>query len=125
MPQDFANRQPAPVMNPGSPRWVWFVTGVFVGVFGSFLVYLWHSVPADPDTEVVSAEKPEAHAARAGDESEDFNWQFYDLSNVVLNVHDVTPTPSLQPNETYKFVLMGVSEDNWVNLMGERTFQTH
>lgn len=55
----------------------------------------------------------------------DKHWQFYDLSNVVLNVHDVNPSPSLLPNQDYKFILMGVSEDNWVNLMGEKVFQTH
>lgn len=54
----------------------------------------------------------------------DKNWQFYDLSNVVLNVHDVDPQPSLQPNETYVFTLMSVSYDNWVNLMGEKRFTT-
>jgi len=51
-------------------------------------------------------------------------WTFYDLSNVVLNVHDVTPAPTLQPSEDYLFLLMGVSEDNWVNLVGEKQFST-
>ena len=51
-------------------------------------------------------------------------WQFYDTSNVVLNIHDVTPAPSLQTGEQYKFILMGVSEDNWINLMGEKVFGT-
>jgi len=35
---------------------------------------------------------------------------FYDLSNVVFN---------------YKFTMMGVSEDNWVNLLIEKDFSTH
>ena len=54
----------------------------------------------------------------------DLWWEFYNLANVVLNIHDVTPAPVLQPNQDYKFVLMGVSEDNWVNLMGEKVFTT-
>lgn len=54
----------------------------------------------------------------------DKHWEFYNLSNVVLNVHDVSPTPQLQPGTTYRFTLMGVSDDNWVNLMGEKTFTT-
>ncbi|MEM6317632.1 MAG: hypothetical protein AAF960_08175 [Bacteroidota bacterium] len=52
------------------------------------------------------------------------NFTFYDLSNVVFNITDTTTTPILQPNETYQFTLMGVSEDNWVNLFAETTFQT-
>ena len=54
----------------------------------------------------------------------DKHWQFYDLSNVVLNIHDVNPPPVLTPNSKYKFTLMGVSEDNWVNLIGEKEFVT-
>ena len=61
----------------------------------------------------------------SGTYTTDLNWTFYDLSNVVLNVHDVTPEPSLQPNSTYNFLLMSVSYDNWVNLMGEKQFSTN
>ena len=52
------------------------------------------------------------------------HWQFYDLSNVVLNIHDVSPPPELSPNTKYNFMLMAVSEDNWVNLAGEKEFVT-
>lgn len=51
-------------------------------------------------------------------------FQFYDLSNVVLNIRDVNPSPVLAPNEVYKFTLMGVSIDNWVNLIAEKEFRT-
>jgi hypothetical protein len=53
------------------------------------------------------------------------SFRFYDLSNVVLNIHDVQPEPSLQNSSAYKFTLMGVSEDNWVNIMAEVPFQTN
>jgi len=49
-------------------------------------------------------------------------FQFYDLSNVILNVHDITPAPELKRNVQYKFILMGVSEDNWVNLIATKYF---
>lgn len=42
-------------------------------------------------------------------------FQFYKLDNVVLNVTRETP-PVLVPNNTYRFTLMDVSLDNWVNL---------
>jgi hypothetical protein len=55
----------------------------------------------------------------------DKHFRFYDLSNVVLNIHDVQPEPSLSDSSAYKFTLMGVSEDNWVNIMAEVPFQTN
>ena len=51
------------------------------------------------------------------------NFTFYDLSNVVFNITDTASTPSLNPGQTYRFTLMGVSEDNWINLYGEREFE--
>ncbi|MFK8046374.1 MAG: hypothetical protein AB8B72_12835 [Crocinitomicaceae bacterium] len=48
---------------------------------------------------------------------------FYDLSNVVLNI--TKGTPELEPNSRYNVTLMAVSEDNWVNLVAERTFYTN
>lgn len=51
-------------------------------------------------------------------------FQFYDLSNVVLNINDVTPAPTLQENEMYYFTLMAVSIDNWVNLIIRAPFET-
>ena len=55
----------------------------------------------------------------------DKNFRFYDLSNVVLNIRDIQPKPVLMPNNNYLFTLMGVSEDNWVNIMAEVPFQTN
>lgn len=41
-------------------------------------------------------------------------FQYYDTSNVVLNITTQTP-PQLLPNTDYNFTLMDVSLDNWVN----------
>lgn len=51
-------------------------------------------------------------------------FRFYDLSNVVLNIRDITPPPTLQPNTKYTFTMLGVSRDNWVNLIIEKEFTT-
>jgi hypothetical protein len=51
-------------------------------------------------------------------------WLFYELSNVVLNIKVQDPPPVLHPNRKYTFTVMGVSENNWVNLIGEKTFIT-
>lgn len=54
----------------------------------------------------------------------DQQFQFYDLSNVVLNVSPSSSTPALQPQQKYSFVMLGVSIDNWVNLIVEGSFET-
>ncbi|WP_299361605.1 hypothetical protein [Winogradskyella sp.] len=41
-------------------------------------------------------------------------FQYYNTSNVVLNITVGTP-PDLVLGQTYKFTVMDVSEDNWVN----------
>jgi len=51
-------------------------------------------------------------------------WNFYDLSNVVLNITDPSNTPILDNLKTYNFTLMSVTEDNWVNLFGQKPFYT-
>ena len=43
-------------------------------------------------------------------------FQYYQLGNVVLNITRVTP-PVLELGSDYNFVMMGVSLDNWVNLV--------
>ncbi len=48
-------------------------------------------------------------------------FQYYKLDNVVLNITEETP-PILTPNTPYNFTMLAVSEDNWVNLFSEITF---
>ena len=52
------------------------------------------------------------------------NFRFYDLSNVVLNIRDISPIPMLETGKNYGFLLMAVSLDNWVNLVIEKEFST-
>lgn len=49
-------------------------------------------------------------------------FQYYNLDNVVLNVTP-EPPPNLLSGSTYNFTLLGVSEDNWVNLFSVKAFQ--
>lgn len=48
-------------------------------------------------------------------------FQYYQLDNVVLNITEETP-PDIIPETNYGFTLMGVSEDNWVNVLAQRSF---
>lgn len=50
-------------------------------------------------------------------------FQYYKLSNVILNITRLTP-PELQNNTPYNFTLMDVSIDNWVNLISQKAFIT-
>jgi len=48
-------------------------------------------------------------------------FQFYKLENVVLNITE-EEAPVLIEDEEYNFTMLGVSEDNWVNLAIEKSF---
>ncbi len=48
-------------------------------------------------------------------------FQYYNLNNVVLHINRSTPENLLR-GESYNFTLMGVSIDNWVNLVIEKPF---
>lgn len=49
-------------------------------------------------------------------------FRFYELDNVVLNITKGTPS-ALEKNTSYRFTLMAVSEDNWVNQFSAIDFQ--
>ena len=48
-------------------------------------------------------------------------FRYYDTENVTLNITQSAP-PDLILGDSYGFTLMGVSEDNWVNLFSEVSF---
>lgn len=48
-------------------------------------------------------------------------YQYKNTNNVVLTINTETP-PDLILNEDYLFTMMGVSEDNWVNLIIQKRF---
>lgn len=52
----------------------------------------------------------------------DNHFQYYNTSNVILNVTTQTP-PDLVIGNSYNFTLMDVSEDNWVNWVVLKTFE--
>lgn len=58
----------------------------------------------------------------SGTYTKDKWFQYYKLENVVLNVTRNAP-PQLMLNNSYNFTMMGVSIDNWVNLVVQKDFQ--
>lgn len=53
----------------------------------------------------------------------DNHFQYYNPSNVVLNITTQTP-PQLIAGNNYNFTLMDVSEDNWVNWVVQKPFKS-
>lgn len=49
-------------------------------------------------------------------------FQFYDTSNVVADINEGETPPDLVVDEEYIFTMMGISEDNWVNLVVQESF---
>ncbi len=81
------------------------------GIFDENAIYF--QVVSDLDGNLIS-----------GTYTFDQNFTFYDLDNVVLNITDPNTNPALAPDTDYKFTLMGVSLDNWVNILIEKEFRT-
>jgi hypothetical protein len=48
-------------------------------------------------------------------------FQYYTDSNVILEIHTETP-PSLVIDDTYAFYVFGLSVDNWLNLVIQKSF---
>ena len=76
MPQDFAKRPPLQAPSAGGGvKFAWFGSGILVGVFGSFLFYLWQFVPEDT---AAAADKPTASII-SSQEIVEMDYDFYDL----------------------------------------------
>ena len=78
------------------------------GVYADSTIYF--QVVSDSDNTLLS-----------GTYTTEKKFQYYTIDNVVLNITNQTP-PDLIPFSSYNFTLMGVSEDNWVNLLVEKNF---
>lgn len=52
----------------------------------------------------------------------DKDFSFYQPEEFAPNITNPQSTPTLESGKTYNFTLMGVGEDNWVNLISERNF---
>lgn len=84
-------------------------------------LFVWDNL-ANPDNAIYFQVVSDAtNELLSGTYTFEEQFQFYNLSNVVLNITEQTP-PSLIAQDEYYFTLMGVSEDNWVNAFGRRSF---
>ena len=79
------------------------------GTFDDSIIYF--HVVSDTDNDLLS-----------GTYTFERTFQYYNVSNVVLNITEVIPPPDLSIDTEYNFTLLAVSEDNWVNLFAETPF---
>lgn len=85
-------------------------------------IFTWEDGIADDNIiyfQIISTENDDA---LSGTYTTDLFFQYYHLHNVVFNVTRSGQAMPLQIGETYRFTLMGVSADNWVNLIMQKTF---
>lgn len=76
MPQDYAKRSSAAAPPSGSGNKIaWFSSGILVGMFVSFLFYLWQFVPKDV---TAAADKPTAEVI-SDKKIVEMDYDFYDL----------------------------------------------
>lgn len=79
----------------------------------------------DPNTiiyfQIVVDERGDAVSATY---TEDKMFSFYELDNVVFNVTRPGPVLPLQRDQQYSFILMGISDINWVETISQQVFRT-
>jgi len=92
------------------------------GVSGMPL-FNWPNLATEADAIYFQVITDETNELLSGTYTFETQFQYYLLDNVVLNITEETP-PDLIINESYSITLMGVSEDNWVNVFGQTGFIT-
>ena len=103
---------------------VWSPNRITITENGVTPEFRWQSYPIFENAIHFNVVSDSNNNLISGTYTQDTNWSFYDLSNVTLNIRDVNPAPSLNPNSKYTFTLMSVSDDNWVTTFGQKEFTT-
>jgi len=85
-------------------------------------IFSWQDGIADDNIIYFQVISDDANNAISGTYTTDLFFQYYKLDNVVFNVTRPGQAVPLNLNRTYTFTLMGVSDDNWVNLIMRKNF---
>jgi len=85
-------------------------------------IFNWQDGTADDNFIYFQVISDENNNALSGTYTNDLFFQYYNLDNVVFNVTRPGQVQPLQIGSTYNFTLMGVSNDNWVNLIMDKSF---
>ena len=84
-------------------------------------IFDWSSVQDDQDAIYFQIVSDASNNLLTGTYTYDTYFQYYNVTNVVLNITTGIP-PHLIIGNDYQFTLMGVSEDNWINVLIQRPF---
>ena len=103
---------------------VWAPHRMFVANNGLTPSFNWQPYPSRENAIHFNVVSDSANNLISGTYTADTTWSFYDLSNVTLNIRDISPAPSLIASSKYTFTLMSVSKDNWVTTFGQKEFMT-
>jgi len=103
---------------------IWDPNSISIQDSGTTPIFNWNPLPNHNNKIHFNVVANKNNDLLSGTYTYDNNWQFYDLSNVVLNITDQSAPPILMSNTDYQFTLMSVSNDNWVNLFGQKDFTT-
>lgn len=84
-------------------------------------IFDWSSIKDNQDAIYFQIVSDATNDLLSGTYTFDTHFQYYDTSNVVLNITNGIP-PSLIKGNDYQLTLMGVSEDNWINILIQTPF---
>lgn len=85
--------------------------------------FTWTSIKdADDDIYFQVISENEEDTFVSGTYTNDTFFEYFDTSNVVLNINVPETPDSLEEDVEYLFTMMAVSEDNWVNSVIQETF---
>lgn len=84
-------------------------------------LFLWTDGSYDDTIIYFQVVSTENNDLLSGTYTQEKIFRYYNTENVTLNITRSDP-PDLIIGNSYGFTLMGVSEDNWVNLFSERSF---
>jgi len=93
---------------PLEPKFTWTDFGKVNAIY--------FQVISDEDTE------DDEDKFLSGTYTNETNFQYLNNSNVVLTINETAPPIDLVEDTEYKFTMMGISEDNWINSIVEETF---
>lgn len=84
-------------------------------------LFSWSAIVSELDAIYFQVVSDSSNEFLSGTYTFEDMFRYYKLDNVVLNVTPDTP-PALEKEQSYEFLLMAVSEDNWVNSFVTRSF---
>ena len=84
-------------------------------------IFDWTKIVFDDNTNYFQAVSKNDNSFLSGTFTTEKTFQYYNEANITGKIHTLTPA-NLIADATYKFALFGISEDNWVRLVIQKSF---